>query len=429
MLFSDITILDEALEPREHRYVGIRGDTIEYIGSEAPLQDYGEVVDGRDRLLMPGFVNAHAHSPMSLMRGYGENLSLQDWLFGRIFPFEAKLTGEAVYWGTLLSMAESLKYGIVSTSDMYYMLDDMVQAVEESGCKANIAHSITNPTGECFGTLKARELAFLAALKYNGCAGGRIKIDLSLHAEYTSDEQTARGLAEANGSMGLIVQVHVSETKKEHEECKARHGGRTPTEYLADCGLFDCPAIAAHCVWIEDGDYDILRRKGVTVATNPVSNLKLASGICDVRALMDRGIRVAVGTDSVASNNNLSMFEEMKTMLLLAKIRRGDPTVISPREALLMATANGAAAQGRTDSGLIKTGNKADLVMLRTDSPNMRPVHDIVSNIVLSATDSDIVMTVVDGRVLYREGEYTTIDIERTAYEVDRCVRNILSEL
>ncbi|MBQ1391808.1 MAG: amidohydrolase [Firmicutes bacterium] len=429
MLFKNIDIIDESFAVRRNVFLGVKEDRIAYIGTELPPEDYGETVCGKGRLLMPAFVNAHAHSPMSLMRGYGENLSLQDWLFTRIFPFEAKLTGDAVYWSTLLTAAESLKYGIVATSDMYFFCEDIARAVAESGTKVNVSHAVSKEDGVAFEDMNSIKATRRMARALHGAENGRIRIDASLHAEYTSDEETATKVADLAAELGLNMHVHVSETKTEHEECKTRHQGRTPVRYLADCGLFNTPAIAAHCVWVEDEDREILREKGVTVASNPVSNLKLASGICDVKALQDCGINVALGTDSVASNNNLSMFEEMKTMLLLAKVKHMDPTVISPRQALMMATLNGAKAQGRMDCGSLKVGNKADLIMLRTDTPNMNPVHDLLHNVVLSATDSDLVMTMADGKVLYENGEYKTIDLERAIFEVERSVKDILARI
>ena len=429
MLFKDITIIDENFEVKEHMYVATEGTRTVYVGDKMPDKDFGRIVDGNNRVLMPGFYNIHGHSPMALMRGYGENMKLQDWLFTRIFPFEDQLSGDAVYYGTLLSMAESMKYGIVSTSDMYFFAEDMVRAVVESGEKNNISRAITNPFGKPFDELKEPEEVIYIAKKYNGAEDGRIIIDASLHAEYTSNEETARRLAELAKELGLRMHVHVSETALEHKECKERHGGKTPVEYLADCGLFDVPAIAAHCVWVEGDDYNILKDKGVTVATNPVSNLKLTSGICDVNALLEKGINVGIGTDSVSSNNNLNFFEEMKTMMLLAKVKTGDPTVMRPEQVLRMATRSGALAQGREDCGLIKEGYRADFVMIRTDSVNMQPCHDLRNNIVLSATDSDIVMTMADGKILYEDGEYKTIDIEKAIYGVKKETKRILNSL
>ncbi|MGN0709845.1 MAG: amidohydrolase [Anaerovoracaceae bacterium] len=429
MLFKNITILDENLDVKENMYVATKDDRIDYIGKTMPPSYTGDVYDGKDRLLMTGFINAHAHSAMTLMRGYGENMVLQDWLGKRIFPFEAKLTSKAVYWGTLLAMAESLRFGIVSSSDMYFFIPDIARAVIDSGAKNNISNAVVLKEGVAFEDMPEIKELSVAKKVFDGCENGRIKIDSSLHAEYTTNEEIARKLADLTRDLGLNMQVHVAETKKETEECKERHGGRTPVKYLADCGIFDTNTTAAHCVWLEDEDYDILRDKKVTVATNPCSNLKLASGICDSAKLLDRGINLAIGTDSVASNNSLNFIEEIKVLALGAKVRANDPTVITPKQALYAATKGGAIAQGRDDCGALKVGNRADLIMLRTDVPNMHPIHNALNNIVYSASGSDIVMTMVDGKVLYENGEYKTIDIDKAVYETENATKEILSQL
>ena len=428
MLFRNISLLDENFSLCQDMYLATKDDRIVYIGKTKPSGDFGREYDGKNRLLTPGFYNAHAHSPMALMRGYGENLALQDWLNTRIFPFEDKLSGNAVYWATMLCMAESIRFGIVSSSDMYYFTEDMVRAVLDSGAKNNISRAISNPFGTPVSELPSiREMR--ESVRFNGLGNGRVKIDASLHAEYTSDEATARAVADFAKEESLNMHVHVSETKLEHEECKERRDGRTPVRYLNDCGIFDTPSIAAHCVWIEGEDYDILKEKGVTVATNPVSNLKLASGICDVPALLEKGINVAIGTDSVASNNNLSFLEEIKTMALVAKVKHMDPTLITPLQALYAATRGGALAQGRDDCGVLKEGMKADLLAFRTDTPEMNPVHDMMNNMVYSASDGDIAMTMIDGEVLYEEGEFTKLDTERICFEAGKATEGILKEL
>ena len=438
MLFSNISLLDENFSLCQDMYLATKDDRIVYIGKTKPSGDFGREYDGKNRLLTPGFYNAHAHSPMALMRGYGENLALQDWLNTRIFPFEDKLSGNAVYWATMLCMAESIRFGIVSSSDMYYFTEDMVRAVldsgaknnisSDSGAKNNISRAISNPFGTPVSELPSiREMR--ESVRFNGLGNGRVKIDASLHAEYTSDEATARAVADFAKEENLNMHVHVSETKLEHEECKERRDGRTPVRYLNDCGIFDTPSIAAHCVWIEGEDYDILKEKGVAVATNPVSNLKLASGICDVPALLEKGINVAIGTDSVASNNNLSFLEEIKTMALVAKVKHMDPTLITPLQALYAATRGGALAQGRDDCGVIKEGMKADLLAFRTDTPEMNPVHDMMNNMVYSASDGDIAMTMIDGEVLYEDGEFTKLDTERICFEAGKATEGILKEL
>ena len=429
MLFKNITILNENLDVEKEQYVFVRGDRIEYIGDKPPAEVCGREYDGKGKLLMSGFYNAHAHSPMTLMRGYGENMALQDWLTKKIFPFEDKLDSNAVYWGTMLAMAESLRYGIVSTSDMYYFCEDMAEAVAECGAKSNISRSITNIMGEDPQSLISMKENKEFYEKYNNTAEGRIKVDMSLHGEYTSNPETAKALAECARAAGdVIMHVHLSETKLEHEECKQRHG-LTPAEYMEKMGLFDVPALAAHCVYAEDEDLDIFRAKGVTVATNPVSNMKLASGVCNASKVIEKGVNLAIGTDSVASNNSLDFIEEMKTLAIGNKVFFKDPTLLTPKEALRAATAGGAAAQGRYDCGALKEGNKADLIVLDISGPNMHPVHNLINNLVYSGCSGDIVMTISDGKVLYENGEYTTIDIEETVWQAEQATAGILERL
>ena len=428
MLFKNITLLDDQFQIRENMYVGIVEDKITYIGNECPDGNFGREYDGKGKVLMPGFINTHAHSPMSLLRGYGENMGLQDWLNKRIFPFEDKLTGEAVYWGTLLSMAESIRYGITSTTDMYYFAEDMIRAIDDSGTRNNLSRSVT-----CFSDADLWDLESAKEMKdiyerYHNGLDGRLKVDMSIHAEYTSNPKIVKQMAEYTKEIGANMHVHLSETQLEHEECKQRHG-KTPAAYFESLGLFDTPTTAAHCVWLEPDDYPILKEKGVTVACNPVSNMKLASGICNIPELYKNGINVSLGTDSVASNNNLNFIEEIKFFAMASKVKLLDPTAVTPTEALKAATVSGAKAQGREDCGVIKEGNKADLVVMDISGPHMYPVHDLVNNLVYSASGSDIVMTVCDGKVLYENGEYKTIDIEKTLFEADRMTKNILSQL
>ncbi len=429
MLFSDITILDENLELKEHMYVGVEGKTVSFIGPSRPEKDFGKEYDGRGKLLMSAFYNAHAHSPMMLMRGYGENLALSDWLNTRIFPFEDKLYSDAVYYSTLLAMAESARFGIVSTTDMYYFCEDMVRAVVDSGAKANISRSITSfAEGSVKNTDSFKEAVALAE-QYHGSAEGRVLIDASIHAEYTNTEQSILDVAEYASDFGLNMHVHISETKEEHEECMQRHEGRTPVQLFSDLGAFDTRSTAAHCVWITEQDMEILAEKGVTVASCPVSNLKLASGIADIPALLNKGINVAIGTDSVASNNSLNFVEEMKFFALLGKVKYMDPTVVTPRQTLIAATRAGALSQGRENGGVLKEGNRADLIVLDLSVPHMRPVHDLLTNIVYSASGSDVLLTMCDGKILYQDGEFRSVDIEKAIAETENACRKILESL
>lgn len=428
MLFSDITILDEAFAVREHMYVGVKGEKIAYVGAAEPKEDFGSVYSGQGRLLMPAFYNAHSHSAMTLLRGYAENMNLQDWLNTMIFPFEAKMKGEDIYAGVMLAMAESIRSGIVSSTDMYYWLDDCGRAVDESGCKMNMSNAVVCFDGSSFEELPAYKIACDAYRTWHGAADGRILTDLSLHAEYTSTEKVARGIAALAKEQGVRVHIHASETKSETEGCLQRHG-KTPVAYLADCGLLDVPATLGHCVWITDEDMDILREKGATVAACPVSNSKLASGISNVPGLLEKGVRVALGTDGVSSNNSLNMLADAKVMALEARIRTGDPAVLTPRQVLYAMTRAGALSQGREDCGLLKEGFKADLIVLDITQPNMQPVHNLLNNLVWSADSGNICLTMCDGQVLYRDGEYLTIDVEKAMAEADACRRKILAML
>lgn len=376
-----------------------------------------------------GFYNAHAHTPMTLMRGYGENLPLQSWLHDRIFPFEGKLDEDAIYYGMMLGIAESLRFGIVSTTDMYYFCDIMAKAILESGVKNNLGRGITNFTDQDIYDLPGFKETKSLYMEYHNAGNGKIKVDVSLHAEYTSNPKTVSQLAEYAHSIGANMHVHVSETQAEHEECKKRHGGMTPVKYLNSLGLFDTKTTAAHCVWVEEEDIDILSEKGVTVASCPVSNLKLASGVCNVPLLLEKGVNVAIGTDSVASNNSLNFIEEMKFFALANKGSQLDPTLITPKEALRAATLAGAKSQGREDCGRLEKGYKADLIVVDISNPHMHPVHNLNNNIVYSASGSDVLLTMVDGKVLYKDGEFLTIDIEKVIYGAQKATNRIIGEL
>ncbi|MDR2611177.1 MAG: amidohydrolase [Clostridiales Family XIII bacterium] len=430
ILFDNITLInhDGTVEP--HAYVGVEGAQIAFVGKERPAGSFERVITGCGRILLPGFYNAHAHSPMTLMRGYGENLKLDRWLNDRIFPYEAELTGEAVYRATKLALAESFRSGIVSSSDMYYFCDDMIRAASETGAKMNVARALVMFDDRADPAADKRYNEALYTYKhFHGRDEGRILVDYALHAEYTSTPALVSAIASLAKETGTRVQVHVSETRAEHEECKARHEGKTPVQYLADLGLFDTPAVCAHCVWVEDEDRVIMREKGATAVSCPVSNLKLASGVCDVPALFAAGVPVAIGTDSVASNNSLNFIEEMKFFALLNKERHGDPTAVTPAETLFAATRAGALCQGRADCGMIAEGCRADIILIDASGPHMTPVYDACTNVVYSASGGDVCLTMIDGRIVYENGEYMTMDIEKVKAEAAESAYAIAEEV
>lgn len=433
MLFSDIAIIDENFEYRPHMWVGVKNGVIDYVGDSAPEPEaaatYGEVYDGANRLLSPAFYNAHAHAPMTLLRGYAENLPLQAWLNDTVWPFEGKMTGEDNYWGTLLACAEMARFGVVSFSDMYYHTDERVRAINEVGLKCNVCESELffepKPFSEYAVAAKMEEYV----KNYHGSSEGRILVDYNIHAEYTSNEQTCRDIAEVCKAAGLRMHLHLSETKSEHEECKERHGGMTPMQYFESIGVLDVPTTAAHCVWVEDADIDIMLERGVFAALNPASNMKLASGFAPVAKLLERHANVCLGTDGMASNNNHDMLQDV---YLLATIYKGydlDPTHVSPAEALRAATRTGALSQGREDCGLVKEGMKADLAVFDTSGPSWWPMHDGLVNLVFSGHGSDVVLTMVDGRVVYRDGVWPGVDVERAKAKCQEAADRIKSEL
>lgn len=429
MLFKDITLVDDKWDVKKHMYVGVKGDTIAYISDKAPTEDFGEVYDGNDRLLLPAFYNAHSHLPMMLMRGYSENLSLMDWLTGRIFPFEAKLTSDDIYYGCLAGIAEMLRYGIAATSEMYINMEPECRAFAESGAKVNLSLACTHMGPESYDELSVCRDTLDAIRDYEGYDNGRMHIEFCLHAEYTNTEKIARTLAEKAAEYGSSMHVHVAETKGEVEACRERHGGKSPVRFLADCGIFDVPTVAAHCVHIDEEDIAILKEHKVTVATCPKSNAKLASGVCSESSLLKAGVNIVLGTDSVASNNNLNMIEEMRFMNLFQKATDFDPTFITPTESLYIATRAGAHAQRRSDCGLIRVGCKADLTVLDIDKVYWKPCYNVLNNLIFSADGSDVVLTMADGRVLYRDGDYPTLDMERINYECERSRLRIFNEL
>lgn len=431
MLFTDIHYLDENYHLVPHASVGVRDGRIAYLGTAPPADTagWGRVIDGKERLLIPGFFNLHSHTAMTLLRGYGENLTLHDWLTKRIFPFEAHLNRDDIYWGTLLGCAEMLRYGIVSTSDMYLHTEAEAEAFLKSGVKANIAACVS-----CFDQGDYHQHADYSLLReqlshYHGCADGRLQLELMLHAEYTSSEEKIYNVATAAAELGVGIHVHVSETASEVAGCQERHDGRTPVAYLADCGIFDVPVTAAHCVHLAEEDFAVLAQKNVNVATCPKSNLKLASGICPVEKLLAAGVNVALGTDSVSSNNNLDFIEEMRIFALLQKGISGDATQISTAQALAAATRCGAKAQRRADCGSIRQGNRADLVMLDISQPHMHPAHDLLSNLIYAASGSDVMLTMVDGVICYENGDWPLLDIEKIYAETEKSRLRILAEL
>ena len=429
MLFSDISILAPDFTIQEHQYVAVQGTAIRYVGSTRPQGEFGPVYEGKEKLLLPGLVNTHSHSPMTLLRGYAENLPLDRWLNEKVFPFEDRIQGEDAYYAVLLSIAEMLRTGTTSFSDMYFFSENVAKAVGDSGIKCNFSRSIVSFEDGDIRSLPSFQESEAMIRQYHGAFEGRFLMDMSLHAEYTNRVSIMEQFAQAAKDHNLRVQIHLSETKKEHEECKQRHGGLTPAQVFAKAGVLDQPTVAAHCVWVEDRDMELMAEKGVRVATCPASNLKLGSGVCNLPELRKHGVKIAIGTDSAASNNNLNLWKELYLAALLPKGITHDPTAVTPQQVLEMATVQGCASQGRMDCGKIQTGYRADLTVLDLSGPHMTPATDLLNNLIYAVNGFDTILTMVDGKVLYENGEYPTIDLERVKYEVSRRTRRIIGEV
>lgn len=431
MLFEKIAILDENFDYKTNQWVGVKDGRIAYIGDVAPSDaaEYGRTYDGSGKLLMPALYNAHAHAPMTLLRGFAENLPLQAWLNEKCWPFEAKMTCEDNYWATLLACAEMSRYGVVSFSDMYYAMPERAQAVTEAGMKANLCEGLLafEPKPYSEYPICAQNEEYVREL--NGAAGGRIIVDYNIHAEYTSNEQTCRDIVQVVKDAGLRLHIHLSETESEVAECRERHNGMSPVEYFNSIGVFDVPVTAAHCVWLSESDIDILQDKGVFVANNPVSNMKLGSGFAPIPEMLSRNMNVCVGSDGMASNNNHNLFSDLYVMGLIYKGYTHDPAVVDPKQILTAATRTGALSQGRQDCGLLKEGFKADLCVLDTTGPQWCPMTSAPYNVVFAGDGSDVVLTMCDGEVVFEQGIWNGIDIEKVKFEVASRAKRIISEL
>lgn len=423
ILFENIRLPEEYGFADEHIYVLTDGEFISYIGKDKP-ESFDKCINGKGNLLIPGFYNSHCHAAMVMFRGYGEDLPLARWLNEKVYPAEERLNTENVYVGAKYAIAEMLKNGIVSFSDMYMFVNSVAEAVIETGIKANLSRSLVS-----FGdgaTIKG-DWRFAESIewinRYNNANSGRLKMDMSLHAEYTNQEGYIREVAEYTKANGLRMQLHASESESEHLMCIERHG-KTPIEFFHDTGVLASPTTLAHCVYVTDNDMDIIRENGAFVSHNATSNLKLGSGIARLPKLLEKGVCVSLGTDGAASNNTLDIMREYQLVSILHKGYNRDAEATRAPQILDLATLNGARSQGRNDCGKIAVGNRADLVMIDLNAINNKPCFDTYSTLSYSANSSNVLMTMVDGEILYQNGEFTTLDIEKVTYDFDNICKH-----
>ena len=421
VLFTNVTavLMDEAGTILKNGYVQVEGTSITYVGTDRPQGDFDRVVDCSGKVMMPGLINAHTHLPMTLMRGYGGGCDLQTWLHDYIFPAEGKLDARAVSAGAGLGLAEMIASGVTCVADMYMFTSTIAQEILNSGISANLScggvyfgdPADFNPDtcGDCVAQRALTE-------EFHGAGDGQILIDASIHGEYTSSAPLWQWMAQFAHDHNQRMHVHVSETKSEHQASLDRHG-LTPIQTLNQYGVWDNGGISAHCVYTTPEDWAIMAEKGVSCVHNPYSNLKLGSGIAPIPDMLQAGVNVALGTDGMSSHNSADLFADMKLAALLPSGVRCTPGVITPRQALEMATVAGARALGRP-TGQIAVGKVADLILLDFTAPNLTPCHDVVENLVFAAHGSNVVMNMARGNIIYENGTFHTLDVERIQAEV-----------
>lgn len=370
-----------------------------------------KVIDAKDKILMPGFVNTHTHLSMTLLRGLADDMELDTWLNDNIWPMEAHLNKEYCYAGALLGALEMIKSGTTTFSDMYFYMDGVAQAVEESGIRGVLSYGMID-----FGIEEKRENEFkenISLIKnFNNTADGRITTMFGPHSCYTASVDLLERVRKEANKYDVGIHIHMNETIKEINDIGEAHDNKRPFELLDSIGFLGDDVVAAHCVWLDENEMKLIKDNGVSVSHNPCSNMKLASGSAPVGELLDKGINVALGTDGASSNNNLDMFDEMKFASLLSKVSTLNPSVLNANEVINMATINGAKALN-LDVGSIEVGKKADLILVDTNTPNMTPSSAIIaSNLVYSANGSNVDTTICNGQVLMENKKVLTLNEE-----------------
>jgi 5-methylthioadenosine/S-adenosylhomocysteine deaminase len=378
-----------------------------------------EVIDGRDLLAVPAFFNAHTHAPMTLERGWAEDLPFDRWLNEKIWVAESALEAEDVYWGAALACCEMIRCGIVGFADHYFWMDRVARAVEEAGMKALLAWCQfgIGKEHEVGGAVLEDTLAFID--EWHGAAEGRIRCALGPHSPYMCPPDFLRRVVEEAARLDVGIHLHVSESEEQVRNSLKAHG-RTPVAYLAHLGVFDHPTIAAHCIAVNEQDLAILAEKGVHVAHTPKTYMKLGMGMAPLERFLGAGVRVGLGTDGPASNNDLNMLEVLRITGLVHKNRLRDPAIFPHSLLLRLATQGSAQAMGFAESGVLRPGRPADLILLDTRGSHWTPRHDLGAHLVYASHPSDVRYVFCDGQVLLRNGELTTLDEERIRYEAER---------
>jgi len=425
----DIITLDERGTVLTETDLAVSGGKIAVVGNIPEGFRADKTVDGRGKVAMPGFFNAHTHAPMTLVRGWAEDMPLDRWFNEGIWVAESALEEEDVRWGAYLAAAEMIRSGTVAFADHYFWMDRVAEVVEESGMKALLAWCVfgLGADQEIGGTTLARTAEFVQ--RWQGAANGRIRTLLGPHSPYVCSPQFLAEVAETAAKLGVGCHIHASESQQQLDASLTQHGA-TPIGYLARVGILDLPSIVAHAIYLGAGDAETLAEKGATVVQCPNCHMKLAMGTTRTPDLLAAGVNVALGTDGAASNNNLDMLEEVRLAALSAKHDLRDPEIMAGDLPLRLATQAGAKAMGFPESGVIAVGRPADIVLYDFNRPHLRPRHNLVANLVHSARAGDVSDVMVDGKWLLRGGRLLTLDEERILYEAERrAFRMVGSEL
>lgn len=402
-------------------YIGIEGGKIVSVSRQAPKEPPQTVIDGTGMVAMPGLVNCHTHLASSVLRSYTDDLGNAQAL-EELLKKEAKMDSRCARAAALLSIAECLRFGVTSVSDLYYYPDATAKAVAESGIKANLALSSyrfidQNEEFDFDTDEQCKELVRLTE-KWNGFDEGRIKIDAGIYAEYTSNYKLWEGLVGYASEQGLGLQLHLAQTPGEVEGCLDRTG-MNPGELLNCHGLFNVPVTAAGCGYLEPVERKILGRKKVTAVALPLSAAKSGMDCAHILDCVQAGMNVALGTDGAVEAGNLDMFEVMRGAALAERSRRQDASAMPSSAALMMSTVCGAQAQGRSkECGMLQAGMDADLILVDFTAPHLMPCHNVLNGLVFSAKGGDVAMTMVRGKILYQNGKFPTIDLSKVVEEL-----------
>jgi len=413
-----ITLDDEDRILRETD-VALDGPTILAVGDVPEGFEPDEVIDGRERVALPGFFNAHCHAAMTLERGWAEDLPFDRWLNEKIWVAESALEEEDVYWGAALACCEMIRAGVVGFADHYFWMNQVARAVDEAGMKAHLSWTQfgTGTEEELGGVSLADTTRFVR--EWHGAADGRIRCGMGPHSPYMCPPDFLRRVVEAARELDVGIHLHVAESQEQVDNSIEAHG-KTPVAHLESLGVFDGPTIAAHAILVDEVDLQILAGKGVHVAHTPKTYLKLAMGVAPLPDFLQNGVRVALGTDGPASNNDMNPLEVMRITGLHHKNALGKPEALPRTTLLRLATAAGARAMAFEGSGVLAPGRPADLILLDTRAPHWFPRHDLAAGVVYAAHPSDVSHVFVDGALLLRDGELLTLDEERIRYEAER---------